>query len=146
MVSADLKTILLDALDDERKAKATYSAVIEKFGEIRPFINIVGAEGRHADAIKRQLTRLGWAIPEDRWKGKVRAPTSLAAACEEAIAAEIENIALYDRLIPLVSDDAARTVLQNLQAASREKHLPAFKRCLDRQGEGGPRHPGGCRG
>jgi len=146
MVSADLKTILLDALDDERKAKATYSAVIEKFGEIRPFINIVGAEGRHADAIKRQLTRLGWAIPEDRWKGKVRAPKSLVAACEEAIAAEIENIALYDRLIPLVTDDAARTVLQNLQAASREKHLPAFNRCLDRQGERGPRHPGGCRG
>jgi rubrerythrin len=146
MVSTDLRTILLDALDDERKAKATYSAVIEKFGEIRPFINIVEAEGRHAEAIKRQLTRLGWAIPEDRWKGKVKASTSLAAACEEAIAAEIENIALYDRLIPLVSDSAARSVLQNLQAASRDKHLPAFKRCLARQGARAPRHRGGCRG
>ena len=31
---------LLDALNDEYKALATYQKVIEQFGEIRPFTNI----------------------------------------------------------------------------------------------------------
>ena len=32
---------LREALEDEYKAQATYRKVIEKFGGIRPFINIV---------------------------------------------------------------------------------------------------------
>ena len=132
MTATDIKTILLDALDDERKAQATYTAVIEKFGAVRPFINIVEAEGRHAEAIKRQLQRLGFQIPPDKWKGNVKAPASLAAACRQAVDAEIENIALYDRLLPQIGDANVRQVLENLQAASRENHLPAFQRCLSR--------------
>jgi rubrerythrin len=145
MNSQDIRTILLDALDDERKAEATYAAVIDKFGPARPFINIIDAERRHSEAIKRQLQRLGFDIPADQWAGKGEAPASLAAACEIAIEAELANIALYDRLIPLISDTTARQVLQNLQNASRENHLPAFRRCLARQGEvKGPRR-GSCR-
>jgi len=133
MTTPDIKTILLDALDDERKAEATYAAVIEKFGPLRPFINIVEAEGRHSEAIKRQLRRLGHEIPANRWAGQGVAPASLALACEQAIRSEVENIALYDRLIPLISDDTVREVLENLQAASRDNHLPAFSRCMARE-------------
>lgn len=136
MSSPDLQSVLLDALDDERKAEATYEAVIAKFGPVRPFINIIEAEQRHAGAIERQLHRLGFPIPENRWNGKVEAPVSLAAACEFAVQAEIENIALYDTLIPTISDPIVREVFQNLQAASRDNHLPAFRRCLVRDGAG----------
>jgi len=132
MTVQDIKTILLDALDDERKAEAAYAAVIDKFGPVRPFINIVEAEGRHSEAIKRQLRRLGLEIPANRWTGHGEAPASLRLACEQAIHAEVENIALYDRLIPLISDATVRQVLENLQAASRDNHLPAFRRCLAR--------------
>lgn len=148
MTSPDLHTVLLDALEDERKAEATYAAVIAKFGPVRPFINIIEAERRHAEAIERQLLRLGYAIPENHWeKRRVEAPASLASACELAIEAEVENIALYDRLIPGISDPAVREVLHNLQAASRENHLPAFRRCLAREsgqgrGQSGRRHRG----
>lgn len=152
----DLTTILLDALEDERKAEATYAAVIEKFGEIRPFINIIDAERRHSAAIERQMQRLGLGIPANQWEGKAKAPASLAAACELAIEAEIENIALYDRLIPGIDDQIVRQVLQNLQDASRNNHLPAFRRCLAREkgepgdylaerGRGGRGHKRGCR-
>ena len=144
MSSPDLQSVLLDALDDERKAEATYEAVIAKFGPVRPFINIVEAEQRHAGAIERQLHRLGFPIPENHWNGKVEAPGSLAAACELAVQAEIENIALYDALIPTISDPIVREVFQNLQAASRDNHLPAFRRCLARDGAGGG--DGGGRG
>jgi hypothetical protein len=49
----DAKTIkaLCEALDDEYKARATYRKVIEAFGPIRPFVNIVEAEDRHAKAL-----------------------------------------------------------------------------------------------
>jgi rubrerythrin len=133
LATSKLANILLDALEDERKAEATYAAVIEKFGPVRPFSNIIEAEQRHAAALERQLARLGIDVPPDPWTGKVAAPASLAQACESAVQGEIENIALYDRLIPMVDDPAARQVMENLQAASRERHLPAFKRCLERE-------------
>ena len=77
--------------------------------------------------------RLGVAVPSNPWTGKGAAPPSLADACESAIQGEIENVALYDRLIPMIEDPAARQVMENLQAASRERHLPAFRRCLERE-------------
>ena len=133
MATSKLANILLDALEDERKAEATYAAVIEKFGPVRPFSNIIEDEQRHAAALERQLARLGIDVPPDPWTGKVAAPASLAQACESAVQGEIENIALYDRLIPMVDDPAARQVMENLQAASRERHLPAFRQCLERE-------------
>ena len=143
MTQAALAQILLDALDDERKAEATYGAVIEKFGPVRPFIRIIEAERRHAAALERQMLRLGIPIPANTWSGKDVAPDSLAKACEEAITAEIENIALYDRLLPSVEDPQVLRVLTNLQAASRDRHLPAFRRCLERgPGSAGPESMG----
>ncbi len=129
----DLQIILVEALDDERKAEATYAAIIERFGEVRPFSNIVHAEARHSRAIERQMERLGMAVPENGWIGKGAAPATLAAACESAIAGEIENIALYDRLLPQIPDVTTRSVLEKLRDASRDNHLPAFRRCLARE-------------
>jgi len=147
MTDAALSQILLDALEDERKAEATYGAVIEKFGPVRPFVRIIEAERRHAAAVERQMERLGIPVPANNWTGRGVAPGTLTLACEEAIAAEIENIALYDRLLPTVSDREVLKVLTNLQAASLERHLPAFRRCLEREaggeGRGGRGQAGG---
>lgn len=59
-MSVDEKTIeaLRDALDDEYKARATYQSVIDKFGPVRPFVNIIEAEERHASALLRLFERL----------------------------------------------------------------------------------------
>ena len=46
-----LRSVLVEAINDEYKARATYRLVISKFGEIRPFTNIVEAEGRHIQAL-----------------------------------------------------------------------------------------------
>jgi len=123
---------LTEALEDEYKARAIYSKVIETFGPIRPFINIVEAEGRHASALLRQFERLGLQPPEDKWSGLVDVPSSITAACEAAVASEIENAEMYDRLLAVVDDPIVREVLLNLQDASQNRHLPAFKRCLER--------------
>lgn len=133
----DIRKILLDALEDEYKAEAAYAAVLTRFGDVRPFSNIVGAERRHSTAIARQLERLGHAVPASQFMGTIEAPATLAEACSAAIKGEIENIALYDRLLPGLLDPEVRQVLENLQRASRENHLPAFRRCLERsQGQG----------
>lgn len=126
---------LREALEDEYKALATYRKVIEKFGAVAPFTNIVEAEARHAQALIRQFDRLGVTPPKNDWIDKIEAPASLAAACEAAISAELENAAMYDRLLAQIDDLAVRNVLQNLQDASRNRHLPAFRRCLARTGD-----------
>ena len=149
MTNGDLRTILDEALEDERKAEATYAAVLAKFGEVRPFSNIIDAERRHSSAIEREMARLGFPIPPNNWEGRAPVPASLAEACREAVQAEVENIALYDRLLPTIADSTVRQVLENLQAASRDNHLPAFRRCLAReegQGGGGFRRSGRGRG
>lgn len=130
MLNNKTAAALCEALDDEYKARATYLKVIEAFGPIRPFINIVEAEGRHASALLRQFKRLNLAPPDDRWADNVEAPSTIEAACEAAIEAEIENAAMYDRLLDHVDDPIVRDVLLNLQDASQNRHLPAFRRRL----------------
>lgn len=131
---ADQPTIdaLSQALEDEYRARATYRKVIERFGPVAPFVNIVEAENRHVGALLAQFDRLGVPAPADTWAGRVQAPTTLAQACSAGVQAEIENEALYARLIEQVADLRARTVMQRLQEASRLRHLPAFRRCLSR--------------
>lgn len=142
---------LQQALDDEYRAEATYKAVIDAFGEVRPFINIIKAERRHAARAKAEMDRLGVNYEATNpYLGQLSAPATLLEACEQGVTAEIENIALYDQLLPTIQDDRVRATLSDLQAASRERHLPAFRRCVSRggqmgrgqmgQGRGGGRH------
>jgi hypothetical protein len=138
-VMADIKTIeaLCEALEDEYKARATYRKVIEVFGPVRPFVNIVEAEERHAQALLRQFERLGVRPPEDTWQARDVAPRTLIEACRGAVQAEIDNAGMYERLIAQVSDPVVRRVMRRLEEASQKRHLPAFKRCLSRARSGG---------
>lgn len=143
----DAKTIevLREALEDEFHARATYRKVIEAFGPVRPFVNIAEAEDRHAHALLALFAQFGAEPPQDTWPERVKAPSSLIEACRAAIDAEIENAAMYARLLGNTDDPAVLAVLKRLQTASQERHLPAFKGCLERetQGGGGGRGPGG---
>jgi rubrerythrin len=125
----ELENFLCEALGDERKAEATYEAIIARFGPVRPFVNIVDAETRHSMAVERQMHRLGIPIPPNPWPGTVSQPETLKVACAAAIQAEIENIEMYDRMMPKIGDPAVRQTFQNLRAASHDNHLPAFRRC-----------------
>lgn len=145
------RAALDEALDDEYKARATYSNVIEVFGQVRPFINIVESEGRHISALLSLYEKYGLSPPEDPWKGKIEAPATIADACRAAVEGEIENAEMYERLLENIDEIDVREVLERLQAASRDNHLPAFRRCVAREendlGEreygGGRRYRGG---
>lgn len=126
---------LCEALEDEYRARATYRKVIERFGAVRPFVNIVEAENRHVSALLRQFHRLGVQPPADTWEDRVTAPDSVADACAAGVQAEIENEKLYSRLLAQVTDGGIRSVMLELQKASQERHLPAFRRCLERRAQ-----------
>lgn len=143
VASASDRDALLTALDDEYRAEATYQAVIDRFGEVRPFINIIQAEQRHAQMVIAQMQRVGMKVPENHHLGNIDAPDSLLQACETGIEAEIENVALYDRILPTIEDPSIRATLERLQAASRDRHLPAFERCVARGGTPGRGRGGG---
>lgn len=133
-----LEEALKEALDDEYRARATYRAVIEAYGEHRPFVNIVESEERHIQALRRLCERYDVEVPADPWPSRVSAPASLEAACEAAVEAERENAVLYERLIAAAGGRAdVEETFRRLLGASQENHLPAFERALERERRGG---------
>ncbi len=132
-MSERLQRILDEALDDEYKARASYAAIIKAFGPVKPFVNIVESEGRHAAALLQQYQRLGLKPPHNRWAAHdTKVPATLLEACEAAVAAEIENAEMYERLLAEADDPVLHDVLSNLRDSSQNRHLPAFKRCVER--------------
>jgi len=127
---------LHEALEDEYRAWATYDQVIADFGEVRPFSNIREAEARHIEALRMLFARYALPLPANTWPGRVARYASLQSACEAGVAAEIENGALYARLLASTQRADILSVFRNLQEASQERHLTAFRRCAER-GPGG---------
>ena len=140
-----LQEVLVEALDDEYKARAMYRKVIDKFGPVRPFVNIVEAEERHISVLLPLFEKYRISPPEDNRGSTLRLPDTLLEACQAGVDAEIENVEMYNRLLAAVQEEDVVRVLTNLQAASRERHLPAFQRCVKRGG-GAPRGGGGNMG
>ncbi len=123
---------LCEALDDEYHSWATYDQVIVDFGMVRPFINIREAEARHIDALRNLFEQYGLSFPENPWVGRVERYSSIAAACAAAVDAEVENGRLYERLLSHARQPDVRAVFVRLKEASEERHLPAFRRCVER--------------
>jgi rubrerythrin len=138
-----LSQLLNEALDDERKARATYEAVVAKFGDVRPFSNIVMAETRHEEHLLPLFERYDLVVPEDRWKPeRIQLPGTFGEACRLAVESEKGNVAMYDLLLASVTQEDVRGTLEMLRARSQERHLPAFERCASRPGRGGGRGQG----
>lgn len=119
---------LIYAVQDEYLAQARYDAVIGKFGSIRPFSNIKAAEQQHISALVSLFQKYDKQIPEDNAKQYVTAPGTLKEAFNAGVQAEIDNIAMYDKLktIPSLPEDV-KTVFTQLGNASKN-HLRAFQR------------------
>ena len=60
---------------------------------------------------------------------KTDPPSGWQAACEAAVAAEIANAEVCDRLLGATQRGDILTVLRNLHDVSQLRHLPALQRC-----------------
>lgn len=116
------------ALLDEYKAHATYEQIIVDFGDVRPFSNVINAEQVHINALERLYPTKGYELPSIDL-AEIPHFDTLEEACQAGVQAEIDNAAIYDELFKLDLPADTKTVFENLQRASLEKHLPAFKRC-----------------
>ncbi|MDH5533814.1 MAG: hypothetical protein OEX81_05320 [Candidatus Pacebacteria bacterium] len=119
---------LNDALTDERKALATYEAVIGKEGNVRPFINIIRAEEHHISMVKALFDKYGLDIPRDTTRA-TNIPNSLSDSCTMAVQAEMDNYDLYKSMLPSIKHQDIKEVFSALANASKFMHLPAFEKC-----------------
>lgn len=130
-LTPSIKSALDAALEDEYKARSTYEAVIAKFGSVRPFAMIIGAEEQHIASLKSIYDKYGLTPPADKSVPSLAGISTLQDACQAGVDAEIANANLYkNELLPAVTGYEDITgVFTNLMNASEEKHLSAFERC-----------------
>ncbi|WP_333874947.1 ferritin-like domain-containing protein [Methylobacter sp.] len=118
------------AVYDKYAARSFYAAVVEAFGQRPPFVNILRSEEQHIAALSRLCERLGIPRPMDPFLHETQIAATWLANCERGVAGEIANIRLYQILLTQVVEPEVRHVFQNLQAASLENHLPAFREAV----------------
>ena len=119
-----------EAIQDEYKAELIYKKVLDNFGSVRPFSNIINAEVRHSEALARLFQARGLPVPQSKWSDEqIPGFSSLTEACQAGVTAEIENAEIYEKYFSLDLPSDVRMVFENNQRASLENHLRAFQRC-----------------
>jgi len=121
---------LTAGLQDEYHAYAVYEAVIDQFGDVRPFTRIQEAEAPHIASLEALFERYDLTIPEPLPLEDLPEFTSVADACALGAQAEIANFDLYDSGMAQASDypDLVQ-VFTALRDASEFNYLPAFEPC-----------------
>ncbi|MCK5129725.1 MAG: DUF2202 domain-containing protein, partial [Clostridiales bacterium] len=122
-----IEEMLRYAIEDEYFARQEYESILEKFGEQKPFSNIIKAEERHIELLKDIYTKYEYTIPEDTAIDHVVLPEDIKEALEIGVQAEIDNIAMYEKFLEQVLPDDIRDVFIELRDGSK-KHLNAFKK------------------
>jgi len=118
---------LSQAILEEYGALNLYQSVINQFGNVYPFSQIVRSEQQHINALVRQATKYGVTVPANPGLSTAPAFASLGEANQAGAAAEIADAALYDELKPVVVHTDILQVFNNLQNASLNSHLPMFE-------------------
>lgn len=119
------------AAEDEYLAKAEYTAIIARFGAIRPYTNIMQAEEQHLSWLRTEYQNRKLAFPADGAAGHIVVPSDLRAAAQAGVDAEIGNIAMYEAFLARpemakAENAAVKSLFEQLKRAS-ENHLKAFK-------------------
>ncbi len=126
--SSVLSQALRIAIYDEYEAFETYKAILATHDVKTPFTNIMQAEVKHFEALIGLCKKYEVTPPLNDLVGTIKAPKSVQECYELGVAIEIDNIAMYDYLIPFISEypDVLDTFYR-LQAASINNHLPALR-------------------
>ena len=120
-----LKAALDVVLADEYKARAEYELIVDQFGAISPYVQLIRAETNHINALSRVYDAFDWDIPSDNGDDFAVLPASLEASYQIGIDAETANIALYEAYLESNLPDSIERIFTNLQRAS-QNHLAAF--------------------
>ena len=124
-----LADMLTYAMQDETIARAEYAAILDSYGSVRPFTNIIRAEESHILALQPLFEAYGIAVPADDSASLVTTVPSLTEAYQTGVSAEVNNIAMYETFLDQNLPDNVRAVFESLMRAS-ENHLRAFQNRL----------------
>ncbi|MBN1837799.1 MAG: DUF2202 domain-containing protein [Spirochaetales bacterium] len=122
-----LEEMLTYAIQDEYLARGEYALIMEEYGQVRPFSNIIRAEERHIEWLEELFRKHGLSVPKDAAAEHVVLPASLEAASQAGVQAELDNIAMYESFLRQDLPADVREVFERLKEAS-ENHLRAFRR------------------
>jgi len=124
------------AAEDEYLAHGEYAAIMQKFGTMRPYDNIMAAEEQHLSWLKAEYKTRGLAFPADGSAAHIAVPANLKAAAQAGVDAEIANIAMYKAFLARpelarAENASVKALFEQLMRAS-ENHLRAFKTQLSK--------------
>lgn len=123
-----LSSALTSVYTSETGTLATYRRVVATLGSVGPFPNVISSEEQHVAAITALLNNHAVAVPPAA--AGQPSPATFSAACALGVTSEQQIISLYTVQLPTVTAyPDVTTVFQNLLAASRDNHLPAFQHC-----------------
>ena len=126
MTLADMLTY---AIQDEYAARAEYEAILDSYGTVRPFSNILRAEETHIDTLLPLFAEYGITAPADEGAARAALPDNLTSAYQTGVNAEVTNIAMYEQFLEQDLPADVRAVFESLMRAS-ENHLRAFQNRL----------------
>ena len=126
-----VEKMLVYAIQDEYLAHGEYEYVLNKFGDQRPFNNIVEAEVQHIAELKVLFGIYKLAVPTDTSKDHIIPPASMDEALKIGVQAEIDNIAMYKSFLDKDLPADVKSTFNLLKSGS-ESHLEAFQRNLNR--------------
>lgn len=121
-----LEEMLTYAIQDEYLAQAEYAAIMEEYGQVSPFNNIIKAEESHISSLVILFDDYEFAVPINDASDRVVLPDALEDSYGIGVEAEIQNIAMYEKFLEQDLPDDVRVVFEELLAGS-ENHLKAFE-------------------
>ncbi|HAE22990.1 MAG TPA: hypothetical protein DCG47_11795 [Spirochaetaceae bacterium] len=124
------------AAEDEYLARGEYAAIMQRFGTMRPYSNIMASEEQHLSWLRAEYQSRGLPFPADGSGAYLIIPIDLKAAAQAGVNAEIGNIAMYEAFLaqPELArsqNASVKTLFEQLKRAS-ENHLRAFQTQLSK--------------
>lgn len=133
--SYTLEEMLTYAIQDEYYAQAQYNALMDSYGVIRPFSNIVGAEQTHINLLLSLFAAYDFEVPENNAADRVTVPDTLVESYEAGVTGEEDNIAMYEAFLKEDLPADVQFAFERLEAAS-QMHLYAFENAASGTGYG----------
>jgi hypothetical protein len=132
-VDEDLKLekMLIYAIQDEYLARSEYQYVLDTFGDVIPFKDIMMAEVQHIKDVKILLEKYNLPVPEDLSNAHLIKVEDSNQTFEIGVKAEQDNIAMYQDFLTKDLPEDVSTTFELLMKAS-EQHLLAFEKELTR--------------
>jgi len=126
-----INDMLMYAVQDEYLAHGEYLAIVDKFGDQKPYSNIISSEETHLAYLKEVYLSYGIDFPTDESANHIIVPASLLEAAETGVQAEIDNIAMYEIFLTYDLPENVLEVFSALKSGS-DSHLLAFQKQVDK--------------